>query len=115
MVKARPAVVLSPRLPHRDSLCTIVPGLSISVGAVHAVPAQSARRSLPGSVSVAGKRTRHFKSGRPRGERPDAAGVRHFGRQESIFVSDGPCSSVWSLNGAVGLFQIRVASQMRFG
>jgi mRNA interferase MazF len=25
MVKARPAVVISPRLPHRDSLCTVVP------------------------------------------------------------------------------------------
>lgn len=25
MVKARPAVVLSPRLPHRDGLCTVVP------------------------------------------------------------------------------------------
>ncbi len=25
MVKARPAVVVSPRLPHRDGLCTVVP------------------------------------------------------------------------------------------
>lgn len=25
MVKARPAVVISPRLPHRDGLCTVVP------------------------------------------------------------------------------------------
>jgi uncharacterized protein YifN (PemK superfamily) len=25
MVKARPAVVISPRLPHRDRLCTVVP------------------------------------------------------------------------------------------
>src|SRR5215217_2612804 len=87
MVKARPAVVLSPRLPHRDSLCTIVPGLSISVGAGSRCSGAERSRSLPGSVSVASKRTRHFKSGRPRGERPDAAGVRHFRRQESIFVS----------------------------
>ncbi len=25
MVKTRPAVVISPRLPHRDGLCTVVP------------------------------------------------------------------------------------------
>jgi len=25
MVKARPAIVISPRLPHRDGLCTVVP------------------------------------------------------------------------------------------
>ncbi|MCK1489074.1 type II toxin-antitoxin system PemK/MazF family toxin [Bradyrhizobium sp. 180] len=25
MVKARPAVIISPRLPHRDGLCTVVP------------------------------------------------------------------------------------------
>lgn len=25
MVKARPAIVVSPRLPHRDGLCTVVP------------------------------------------------------------------------------------------
>lgn len=25
MVKKRPAIVISPRLPHRDSLCTVVP------------------------------------------------------------------------------------------
>lgn len=25
MVKRRPAVVVSPRLPHRDSLCTVIP------------------------------------------------------------------------------------------
>lgn len=25
MVKKRPAVVISPRLPHRDGLCTVVP------------------------------------------------------------------------------------------
>ena len=25
MVKPRPAIVLSPRLPHRDGLCTVVP------------------------------------------------------------------------------------------
>jgi uncharacterized protein YifN (PemK superfamily) len=25
MIKARPAVVISPRLPHRDGLCTVVP------------------------------------------------------------------------------------------
>ena len=25
MVKRRPAIVISPRLPHRDGLCTVVP------------------------------------------------------------------------------------------
>lgn len=25
MVKARPAIIISPRLPHRDGLCTVVP------------------------------------------------------------------------------------------
>src|SRR3954467_12505663 len=25
MVKKRPAVVISPRLPHRDGLCTVIP------------------------------------------------------------------------------------------
>ena len=25
MVKVRPAIVISPRLPHRDGLCTVVP------------------------------------------------------------------------------------------
>lgn len=25
MVKARPAIVISPRLPHRDGLCSVVP------------------------------------------------------------------------------------------
>jgi uncharacterized protein YifN (PemK superfamily) len=25
MIKARPAIVISPRLPHRDGLCTVVP------------------------------------------------------------------------------------------
>lgn len=25
MIKARPAIVVSPRLPHRDGLCTVVP------------------------------------------------------------------------------------------
>jgi uncharacterized protein YifN (PemK superfamily) len=32
MVKARPAVVISPRLPHRDGLCTVVPISSIHDG-----------------------------------------------------------------------------------
>lgn len=32
MVKRRPAVVISPRLPHRDHLCTVIP-LSSSPGA----------------------------------------------------------------------------------
>jgi mRNA interferase MazF len=31
MVKRRPAIVISPRLPHRDHLCTVVP-LSSSPG-----------------------------------------------------------------------------------
>ena len=35
------------------------------------VPAQSTRRPLPGSVSVAGKRTRHLKSGRGRRTKRD--------------------------------------------
>jgi uncharacterized protein YifN (PemK superfamily) len=36
MVKARPVVVVSPRLPHRDGLCTVVP-LSSDPGQ-HEVP-----------------------------------------------------------------------------
>src|SRR5215207_2435339 len=48
-----------PALPHAAR-----PAGASAPPLVHAVPAQSARRSLPGSVSVAGKRTRHFKSGR---------------------------------------------------
>jgi uncharacterized protein YifN (PemK superfamily) len=36
MVKRRPVVVISPRLPHRDGLCTVVPLSTTPPG--HAVP-----------------------------------------------------------------------------
>ena len=48
MVKRRPAVVISPRLPHRDGLCSLVP-LSLS-DPLHDVPYQvkvSFDRELP--------------------------------------------------------------------
>ena len=47
MVKRRPAIVISPRLRHRDDLCTVVP-LSTS-GPEHAVP-YVVRLDIPGKL-----------------------------------------------------------------